>query len=146
MGVLDCEKDELLDKINNLKATIKLLEQAIDCKKLTDLEVKESEAESVKKSELVNEVQSLQDQLKQSEDHNDKLKIHIQSLTDEQSEVDKYKAELVKCKKELKRYETKLEKYKTELENCKINNDKTRNNGDSDFKEKTRKSKKKKLS
>ena len=77
---LDTDKDKLLEKIKSLKATVKLQEQTIDCKSLTESEMQESEAERVHKEDLENEVRSLQKQVKQLEEHTDALKKFINEM------------------------------------------------------------------
>ena len=77
---MDTDKDKLLEKIKNLKATVKLQEQTIDCKSLTESEMQESEAERVQKEDLVNEVRSLQKQVKQLDEHTDALKKFINEM------------------------------------------------------------------
>jgi len=97
-----------------LKATIKLQEQAIDCKNLTESESQESEAERVRTEDLVNEVKSLQKQVKQLNDHNDALTKFINEMrcANRQSEnnLADVLAQGVKQTEKIRKLESKISK------------------------------------
>merc|ERR1712079_138679 len=74
LNALDCEKEELLEKIEKLKDTIRLQEKTISCKRQTVFDEEEFEADLVQKSGYINEIKSLREQLEQLQNHNDSLK------------------------------------------------------------------------
>ena len=94
LNALDCEKDELLEKIEKLKDTIQLQEKTINCKRQTDFDQEESEADSVQKSGYINEIKSLREQLEQLQDHNDSLKAEMTKQNDTKFEKELNEANL----------------------------------------------------